>query len=97
VDKLYRPNASVELFADIAATCVASALLGLALSALARSHEQIMPLPVVAVMAQLVFSGGMIPVTDRLLLDLLSWLTPARWGFAASAATVDLTPWCRAR
>jgi len=84
------PNASVELFVDIAATCVASALLGLALSALARSHEQIMPLLVVAVMAQLVFSGGMIPVTDRLLLDTLSWVTPARWGFAASAATVDL-------
>jgi ABC-type multidrug transport system ATPase subunit len=85
------PDASVELFVDIAATCVASALLGLVLSALARSHEQIMPLLVVAVMAQLVFSGGMIPVTDRLLLDPLSWVTPARWGFAASAATVDLT------
>ncbi|MEN3319017.1 MAG: long-chain acyl-CoA synthetase [Mycobacterium sp.] len=70
---------------------MASALLGLALSALARSHEQIMPLLVVAVMAQLVLSGGMILVTDRLLLDPLSWLTPARWGFAASAATVDLT------
>jgi hypothetical protein len=37
-----------------------------------------------------VFSGGMIPVTDRLVLDQLSWLTPARWGFAASASTVDL-------
>ena len=32
----------------------------------------------------------MIPVTDRLVLDQLSWLTPARWGFAASASTVDL-------
>jgi hypothetical protein len=85
------PTATVELFVDIAATCVASALLGLALSALARSHGQIMPLLVVAVMAQLVFSGGMIPVPGRLLLDPLSWLTPARWGFAASAATVDLT------
>ena len=37
-----------------------------------------------------VFSGGMIPVTDRLVLDQLSWFTPARWGFAASASTVDL-------
>lgn len=47
-------------------------------------------LKVVAVMSQLVFSGGMIPVTDRLVLDQMSWLTPARWGFAASASTVDL-------
>ncbi|MBU3750107.1 MAG: ATP-binding cassette domain-containing protein [Mycobacterium sp.] len=83
-------NPSLELFATIAATCVASANLGLLLSALAKSNEQIMPLLVVAIMSQLVFSGGMIPVTNRLVLDQLSWLTPARWGFAASASTVDL-------
>ncbi len=83
-------NPSLELFATIAATCVASANLGLLLSALAKTSEQIMPLLVVAIMSQLVFSGGMIPVTDRLVLDQLSWLTPARWGFAASASTVDL-------
>ena len=83
-------NPSLELFATIAATCVASANLGLLLSAVAKSNEQIMPLLVVAIMSQLVFSGGMVPVTNRLVLDQLSWLTPARWGFAASASTVDL-------
>jgi hypothetical protein len=70
-------------------------MVGLALSALAKSNEQIMPLLVVAVMSQLVFSGGMIPVTGRIVLDQLSWITPARWGFAASASTValrDLVP-----
>ena len=81
---------SLELFVDIASACVASAMLGLALSAVARSNEQIMPLLVVAIMSQLVFSGGMIPVTGRLVLDQMSWATPARWGFAASASTVDL-------
>ncbi len=80
----------LELFVDVAATCVASAMLGLALSAIAKSNEQIMPLLVVAVMSQLVFSGGMIPVTARIPLDQMSWGTPARWGFAASASTVDL-------
>ncbi|ANI38514.1 ABC transporter ATP-binding protein [Mycolicibacterium vaccae 95051] len=83
-------NRSIELFTDIAVTCVAAAMVGLALSALAKSAEQIMPLLVVAIMSQLVFSGGMIPVTDRLVLDQMSWFTPARWGFAASASTVDL-------
>jgi ABC-type multidrug transport system ATPase subunit len=81
---------SIELFVDQAVTTVAAAMVGLALSALARSNEQIMPLLVVAIMSQLVFSGGMIPVTDRVVLDQMSWFTPARWGFAASASTIDL-------
>jgi ABC transport system ATP-binding/permease protein len=37
-----------------------------------------------------VFCGGLIPVSGRIVLDQLSWLMPARWGFAASASTVDL-------
>ncbi len=82
-------NPTLELFVGVAATCVASALLGLLLSALARSNDQIMPLLVVSVMAELVLSGGMISVTGREL-DPLSWLTPARWGYAATASTVDL-------
>lgn len=87
-------NSALELYVDIAATTVASAMLGLLLSSVAKSNEQIMPLLVVAVMSQLVFSGGMIPVTDRLGLDQMSWATPARWGFATSASTIDLTKLC---
>jgi ABC-type multidrug transport system ATPase subunit/pSer/pThr/pTyr-binding forkhead associated (FHA) protein len=83
-------NAPFELFVTVAATCIASVILGLALSALARSNEQIMPLLVVAIMAQLVLSGGLLPVAARLGLDQLSWVTPARWGHAAAASTVDL-------
>jgi ABC-type multidrug transport system ATPase subunit len=88
-------NRTLELYIDIAATCVVAAMVGLALSALAKSNEQMMPLLVVAVMSQLVFSGGMIPVTGRIVLDQLSWITPARWGFASSASTIalcDLVP-----
>src|ERR1700722_2181361 len=82
-------NVDFELFVTVAATCVGAALLGMALSALAQTQEQIMPMLVVSIMSQLVFSGGMIWVTDRLVLDQLSWATPARWGFAASASTID--------
>jgi ABC transport system ATP-binding/permease protein len=82
--------ATAELFITVAATCVASAVLGLAISSLVRSGEQIMPLFVVAVMAQLVLCGGMVPVTGRLGLDQLSWVMPARWGYAAAASTVDI-------
>ena len=83
-------NATLELFVAVAATCVAAAMLGLLLSALARSNEQIMPLLVVSLMMQMVLSGGMVPVTNRIFLDQLSWVVPSRWGYAAQASTVDL-------
>jgi ABC transport system ATP-binding/permease protein len=83
-------NRTLELYIDMAACCVAAAMVGLALSALAKSNEQIMPLLVIAIMSQLVFQGGMIPVTGRIGLDQLSWVTPARWGFASTASTIDL-------
>jgi ABC-type multidrug transport system ATPase subunit len=84
-----------ELFVTVAGTCVASAVLGMALSSIAKSQDQIMPLLVTAIMSQLVFSGGMIWVTNRFFLDQLSWVTPARWGYAAASSTIDvhrLTP-----
>ncbi|ORA80416.1 ABC transporter ATP-binding protein [Mycobacterium malmoense] len=83
-------NATFELFTTVAATCVASAILGLAISSLVRSSEQIMPLFVVSIMAQLVLCGGMVPVTGRLALDQLSFAMPARWGYAAAASTVNV-------
>lgn len=82
-------SANFELFLTVAATCVASAILGLALSAFAQSNEQIMPMLVVSIMSQLVLSGGMIPVTGRIGLDQMSWVTPSRWGYAAGASTID--------
>jgi ABC-type multidrug transport system ATPase subunit len=84
------PPRTLELYVDVAGCCVAAAMTGLALSALAKSNEQIMPLLVIAIMSQLVFQGGMIPVTGRIVLDQLSWVTPARWGFASTASTIDL-------
>jgi ABC-type multidrug transport system ATPase subunit len=80
----------LELFVDIASTCVAAAILGLLVSALAQNSNQVLPLMVVTVMTQLVLAGGFIPVTNRPL-DPVSWLLPARWGLAATASTADLT------
>jgi ABC transport system ATP-binding/permease protein len=89
-DAVMLGSVGLELFVTVAATCVAAAILGMALSAVAQSQDQIMPLLVVSIMSQLVFSGGMIWVTDRILLDQLSWATPARWGYAASASTINI-------
>jgi ABC-type multidrug transport system ATPase subunit len=83
-------SATLELYVATAAMCVAAAMIGLVLSSLARSNEQIMPLLVVSLMLQLVLCGGMVPVTDRIGLDQMSWAVPSRWGYAAQASTVDL-------
>ena len=83
-------NPTLELYVTLAATAAVSAVMGLALSAAAKSQDQIMPMLVVTVMLAFVFCGGLIPVTGRTVLDQLSWLMPARWGFAASASTIDI-------
>jgi ABC transport system ATP-binding/permease protein len=49
-----------------------------------------LPMLVISVMLSIVLAGGLIPVTGRVVLNQLSWALPARWGFAASASTVDL-------
>jgi ABC-type multidrug transport system ATPase subunit len=82
-------DSTFSLFVTVAGTCVASAILGLLLSAVAQSNEQIMPLLVVSIMSQLVLAGGMIPVTGRAGLNQLSWVTPGRWGYAAGASSID--------
>ena len=82
--------APLELYATLAVTSMVAAVLGLTISSLAKSSEQILPLLVLAIMLQLVFSGGLIPVTNRAGLAQASWLVPSRWGFAATASTVDL-------
>jgi hypothetical protein len=81
---------ALELYVALTATAIASAVLGLLLSSLARSTEQILPMLVVTIMLSIVFAGGMIPVTGRIGLTQLSWLLPARWGYAATASTIDL-------
>ncbi len=87
-------NPSFELFVSIAATCVASAILGLLLSSIARSNEQIMPLLVVSLMLQLVLAGGVVPVTDRIFLDQLSWLVPAGGATARRRPRSTCATWC---
>jgi ABC-type multidrug transport system ATPase subunit len=83
-------NSTAELYITLAVTALIAAVNGMALSAAARSHDQILPMLVISVMLSIVLAGGLIPVTGRVVLNQLSWALPARWGFAASASTVDL-------
>jgi ABC transport system ATP-binding/permease protein len=83
-------NPIVELYITLAVTATVAAINGMVLSAAARSQDQILPMLVISVMLSIVLAGGLIPVTGRVVLNQLSWAVPARWGFAASASTVDL-------
>ena len=80
----------LEMMVTVAALAVASAMLGLVFSALVDNADKTLPPLVVFVMANLVFTGGLLALGDKAGLNQLSWLFPARWGFAAAAATTDL-------
>ncbi|MBA3525282.1 MAG: ATP-binding cassette domain-containing protein, partial [Geodermatophilaceae bacterium] len=83
-------SGNVELFVAVTGTTLAGAVLGLAISSLVATVEQTMPPLVIAVMAQFVLCGGLIEITGRPVLEQLSWLSPARWGYAAAASTTDV-------
>jgi ABC-type multidrug transport system ATPase subunit len=65
-------------------------VVGIAISAVVTSTEQSMPALVMTVIVSLVLSGALFDVAGRLLLSQLSWLVPARWAYAATAATTSI-------
>ncbi len=83
-------SGEIELLVAVAATAFVSAVLGLLISSLVSTSEQVMPLLVVSVMMQLVMCGGLIPIYGRPLLAQLSWIVPSRWGYAMGASTADV-------
>jgi ABC-type multidrug transport system ATPase subunit/pSer/pThr/pTyr-binding forkhead associated (FHA) protein len=80
----------VEIIVPVAMVTTSCTMLGLCISALARSVPQTTPVLVVVVMAMLVLSGGLFELAGEPVLNQVSWLSPTRWGFAAGASTVDL-------
>jgi ABC-type multidrug transport system ATPase subunit len=83
-------NPWTELVFSLIVGGLVAVLTGLAISSAVRSHEQLLPVLVVSILAQIVFSGGLIAISGRVGLEQLSWLWSARWGFAAAASTTDL-------
>jgi ABC transport system ATP-binding/permease protein len=79
-----------ELMLAMFALGVASMTLGLVLSSLVDTSDKAMPLLVVVVMFQVVLSGGIFPLHGKAGLQEVSWVSPSRWGYAATASTVNL-------
>jgi ABC transport system ATP-binding/permease protein len=80
----------LELIIAIAVLAVVSMCLGLLVSAFVSTSEKAMPFLVMLTMFQVILSGGVLPFNGMNGLSQLSWIAPARWGFAAGAATVNL-------
>ena len=79
-----------EIMLGIALLAIASMTMGLFISAAVSSSDKTMPLLVVAVLAQVVLSGGVVRLNGKAGLEQLSWLSPSRWGFAAVGSTTNL-------
>ena len=77
----------LELVLAMALLAVASMCLGLLASSIVNTSEKTMPVLVLASMAQVILSGGLLSLPAGL--NQVSYLVPARWGFAATAATVN--------
>ena len=73
---------------DVAVLAVASMALGLVVSALVSSSDKTMTVLVILSIVQVMLSGAVLPLGAGL--KLVSFLAPARWGFAATASTVNL-------
>ena len=80
----------LELIIAIAVLAVTSMCIGLLVSAFVSTSEKAMPFLVMLTMFQVILSGGVLPFNGMNGLSQLSWIAPARWGFAAGASTVNL-------
>ncbi len=89
-DALVLGNGLLEIGIATAAVGVTMTAAALVVSAAATSTEQTMPALVALVMAQLVLCGGLFVIQGRVAIEQVSWLLPARFGYAAAAATVGI-------
>ncbi|WP_322761254.1 ATP-binding cassette domain-containing protein [Frankia sp. Cr2] len=83
-------NSLLECLIAVIVVSLSSAMLGLVISALVDNADKTMPLLVLLTMAQLVFSGGILPVHGKPGLEQISLIAPARWGFAGLSSVGDL-------
>jgi ABC-type multidrug transport system ATPase subunit len=96
IGKNFGPKGSVlpipvlEIALAIALVAVVSMVIGLLTSSLVSTAERAMPLVFLLVMIQVVTTGGIFAIHGTAGLEQIAWFTPSRWGFAASASTVDL-------
>jgi hypothetical protein len=81
---------TIELITALCLVAFASTAFGLAASALRRPGRPAGPILFGCLAVNLVLAGVLLPVSGMTPLAWLGWLTPARWGLAATVATSGL-------
>ena len=83
-------SGQLELIVVAAGTGLAAMAIGLLISALVSNPDKALTILPVVLLAQFLLSGAFFNVANSPVLQPLSYVTSARWGFAAAASTVDL-------
>jgi ABC transport system ATP-binding/permease protein len=84
----YLSSSLAEILLAVVVLAIASMTVGLAVSAFVDSSEKTMQALVLIAIAQVMLSGGVLALGAGL--RQLAYLAPARWGFGATASTVNL-------
>ena len=96
IGKTFGPKGSVlstpiiEIALATALIAVVSMAMGLLTSSAVSTTERAMPLVFLIVVVQVVTTGSFIAVHGKPGLEQIAWFTPSRWGYAASASSIDL-------
>jgi len=86
----FTSSPELEIVLAMAFLAVTSMTLGLLISSSVSTSEKSLPLLFITVMAQVVFTGGVITIAGQPGLEQLAWFSPSRWGFGAVASTTRL-------
>ena len=80
----------LEIAIGVSLTGLSAMALGLMVSALSGNADKVMTILPIILFAQFVLSGSAFPVRGTAGLDQVSYLSSARWGYSATASTVNL-------
>jgi ABC-type multidrug transport system ATPase subunit/pSer/pThr/pTyr-binding forkhead associated (FHA) protein len=93
---LLKSAPALELTLPIMALGFTSMMFGLIISSLVKTAEKTMPLLVMFAIIQVVFTGCLFQLYDKVGVEQLAWLMPARWAVSAAGTTSQLNvllPW----
>ncbi|MEU9035846.1 FHA domain-containing protein [Streptomyces sp. NPDC048352] len=88
---------AAELCISVTALGFTAMMFGLVISSLVKTAEKTMPLLVMFAIIQVVFTGILFQLYDKIGLEQFAYLMPSRWSVAAAGTTLDLgklmAPW----
>jgi hypothetical protein len=83
-------DGTTEIVVALIAVTISIMALGLLVSAVIANPDRGMPIMVVVLLMQLLLCGMLFQIHGTPILEQVSWLMPARWGYAMGAATAGL-------